>query len=62
MRHKWTINLLPYRGMKNTQCSVCRCIKSELYGRRMYETSGGNILSKVPDCIDWEIENAKTID
>jgi hypothetical protein len=61
MRHKWAIiqgsNLADAK-----KCIKCGCVRTRFYGMIGYETSGGHFLDRAPDCIDWEIENAKTID
>lgn len=64
MRHKWTIKVPTKKEGQydNKKCARCGCIRTTFYGMMQYETSGGHFLDRAPDCIDWEIENAKTID
>lgn len=55
MRHKW----------KNNICITCGCKREYIsvggWGEFIYTRSGITFESR-PDCIDWDIENAKTID
>ena len=51
-RHKW----------ENNVCVRCQCHRRVFYGCYMYWRSGITFGYERPDCIDWDIENAKTID
>jgi len=51
MNHKW----------KNNECTTCGCERNKTYNNYFYSRSGMNFAFR-PDCIDWEVENNKTID
>ena len=50
----------------DNECKRCGCEMSKHYidGQRIYMYSRSGIIfgSDRPDCIDWEVENRKTID
>jgi len=51
-RHSW----------KGTSvCVKCGCKKHSAYGQLWY-TRTGHFMEKSPQCIDWEVEDKKTID
>jgi len=53
MKHKWKDNI----------CIRCKCKREKLYGVYWYTRSGIVFgLNERPICIDWEVENNKTID
>lgn len=73
MKHLWNpqpIKPASYEGVELIsidQCTVCQCLR---YGYEHdenaptfgYFRSGQSYLSRMPDCIDWKIENKKNID
>lgn len=62
MKHKWGKKFKDQTGMKSSKCNVCGMTKSEQYGFTSYMRSGILYSNRLPECIDWEIENSKTID
>ena len=53
MKHKW----------KDNKCIVCGCNREKQFGVFWYNRSGIFFrLNELPECINWEVENNKTID
>ncbi|MFD2824831.1 hypothetical protein ACFS5M_14205 [Lacinutrix iliipiscaria] len=53
MNHKWN----------NNKCTICGCEREKtFYGYNYYRSGQIFGINKRPDCIDWELENKKTID
>lgn len=75
MKHKWITDQNPTdpegswpRIVEQKICSVCGCRRwktvAKNYQIYIYSRSGivFPVNGGVPDCIDWEVENQKTID
>lgn len=67
MRHKWIKN----SDLKGVYiCKVCGCkrymsfqnYKGKVFKNYIWERSGHILHLNSPECIDWKLENAKTID
>jgi hypothetical protein len=69
MNHSWKFDL-EYKDrtrtfQKKKVCVTCGCEKfiSTKHGHTIEVVERSGILfDRLPDCIDWEVENAKTID
>lgn len=68
MRHSYTSKAVSkekhYGDMKirtRQECTKCGCVKETGYFGIIYSRSG-MMFDFAPECIDWELENSKTID
>ena len=61
MNHKWD-----HTSKKNDKCKVCGCEREKHYtsdrSSFFIYTRSGIVSSNRIDCINWEVENSKTID
>ncbi len=65
MNHKWS-NKYTKHELTSQDCKTCGCTRTPIYYRGkllsyLYERSSIHYQHR-PDCIDWELENSKTID
>ncbi len=67
MNHKWG-NKEKEGGLITQRCETCGCGRTPTYNNDngwiigyIYERNS-MVFRDRPDCIDWEVENAKTID
>ena len=64
MKHKWEKLANDGDGNKQWKCKTCGCLKvlgNYKFAQPDYERSG-QMYSEYVECIDWELENSKTID
>lgn len=51
-KHKW----------KDNECTTCECTREGKRGTYVYRRSDMTFSQHLPDCIDWKVEDKKTID
>lgn len=71
MNHSWVKEKTPSEGFKETHiCKMCGCKRdmflikiNDFYKKEFIYSRSKMIFGDTrPDCIDWELENSKTID
>ena len=65
MKHTWGKEYIKHT-METQKCVMCGCERFPFRRKKIilgygYSRSGLN-LNDSPDCIDWDLENSKTID
>ncbi|GAB3164771.1 hypothetical protein [Telluribacter humicola] len=64
MNHTWSPSTKATtleKKVKVEECTICGCEKL-MFPINTYYRRSGMLFQSAPECIDWAVENAKTID